>query len=399
MEVKLIEFLKSRGLNLVKSTGNVSVFCPGNSFEYLGFEFCFPDYKRNLKKLNNGRFTKYRYDITSMCNHRISACHRSNPYLKISTKKLVLIKDKARKLFVRSLASDPLNVIINKNNAFIKGICNYYSVSRECKLQLNTLEPYLYRKLWKVIKQKFGSKPKKITFIKSQFIHNGRFVCKRVIQLKPCDVKPYSSLNIFWIRPPQKILDLNIYVDKEKIESFNRKKRIGLSLSPLNCYNIYKKQELHEILIEHQDGLCPVCFETLNHDSKKELDHEPSIWQLRENILGKLVSDNKYPTICKNTPAFYSELFKLSEKNVENVIMSELKSNFFLRSVHTRCHKTIDRDLGVKEKAWRKEITKVTDKELYDKIIKFRDNIKAIIKNHKILSKAQIVEISIKRNF
>ena len=71
--------------------------------------------------------------------------------------------------------------------------------------------------------------------------------------------------------------------------------------------------------------------------------------------------------------------------------------NLFLRSVHTKCHKTIDRDLGVKEKAWRKEIKKVTDKELYDKIIEFRDNIKSIIKKHKRLSKAQIAEISIKR--
>jgi retron-type reverse transcriptase len=399
VEVKLVEFLKSRGLSLAKSRGNISVFCPGNSFEYLGFEFCFPDYKRNLKRLNNGQFTKYRYDITSMCNHRISAYHRSNPYLKIITKKLALIKDKARKLFVRSLASDPLNVIINKNNSLIRGICNYYSISRECRLQLNRLEPYLYRKLWKVIKQKFRSKPKKITFIKSQFIRNGRFVYKRAVQLKPCDIKPYSSLNIFWVRPPQEILDSNIYVDKEKIESFNRKKRIGLNLNPLDYYSIYKKEELHEMLVEHQDGLCPVCFKTLSHDSKKEFDHEPSIWQLRENILGKLVSDHKYPIICENIIVVCSELFKLSENKVGNVIMSELKSNLFLRSVHTKCHKTIGRDLGVKEKAWRKEIKKVTDKELYDKIIKFRDNIKAIITKHKILSKAQIAEISIKRNF
>lgn len=60
IEVKLVEFLKSRGLSLIKSTGNVQVFCPGNSFKYLGFEFCFPDYKKSRKKVNNGRFTKYR---------------------------------------------------------------------------------------------------------------------------------------------------------------------------------------------------------------------------------------------------------------------------------------------------------------------------------------------------
>lgn len=110
------------------------------------------------------------------------------------------------------------------------------------------------------------------------------------------------------------------------------------------------------------------------------------------------MSDHKYLTICENTITFYSELFKLSEKNVGNITILELESNFFLRSIHTKCHKTIDHDLSVNEKVWRKKIKKVTDKELYDKIIKFRENIKAIIKTHKRLSKVQIAEISSKRN-
>ena len=397
IEINLVEFLKSRGLSLTKPTGNVKVFCPGNSFKYLGFEFCFPDYKRSLKKLNNGRFTKHRWDITSMCNHRVSAYQRSNPYIRITGEKLALIKDKARKLFVRSLASEPLNVIINRNNSLIRGVCNYYSISRECRLQLDALEPYFYRKLRKVVKQKFGSKPKKISFIKSQFIRKGRFVYKRAIQLKPCDIKPYSSLNIFWLRTPQKILDLNIYIDKEKIETFNRKKRIGINLNPLNYYNDYDKQELHDMLIEHQDGLCPICLEELKHTSAKELDHEPSIYQLRENVLGQLIGKLKLPTGSANILVVYKKLLKLPDIDVENAIISELKSNLFFRSVHTKCHKTIDRDLGLKEKAWRKEIRKGTNKELCRDIVKFRNNIKAVIKRHKKLSKAQIMEISSKR--
>lgn len=397
IEIKLVEFLKSRGLSLIKSTGNVKVFCPGNSFKYLGFEFCFPDYKKSREKLNNSRFTKYRWDITSMCNHRISAYHRSNPYVRIIAEKLALIKDKARKLFVRSLASQPLNAIINQNNALIRGVCNYYSISRECRLQLDALEPYFYRQLWKVVKQKFGSKPKKISFIKSQFIRKGRFVYKRAVQLKPCDIKPNSSLNISWVRTPQKILDLNIYMDKEIIETFNRNKQIGINLNPLNYYNEYNKQELHEMLIEHQDGLCPICIEELKHTSAKELDHEPSIHQLRENILGQLICKLKLHAGSENTLVVYKKLLKLSEIDVENTIMSELRSNLFLRSVHRKCHKTIDRDLGLKEKAWRKEIRKETNKELYRDIVKFRDNIKAVIKRHKKLSKAQTMEISSKR--
>jgi hypothetical protein len=234
IEIKLVEFLKSRRLSLIKSINNVKIFCPGNSFKYLGFEFCFPDYKKSRGKLNKGRFTRYSWDITSTCNHIISTNHRSNPYIRIITEKLALIKDKACKIFVRSLASQSLNTIINQNNALIRGVCNYYSISRECRLQLNVLEPYFYRQLWKVVKQKFGSKPKKISFIKSQFIRKGRLVYKKAIQLKPSDIKPYSLLNISWVRTPQKILDLNIYMDKKIIETFNRKKQIDINLNPLN---------------------------------------------------------------------------------------------------------------------------------------------------------------------
>jgi hypothetical protein len=65
----------------------------------------------------------------------------------IDPKKLANIKKKMRKIFVRNLASKPLNVVISKNNTLIRGICNYYSISRECRLQLNSFEPYLYRQM------------------------------------------------------------------------------------------------------------------------------------------------------------------------------------------------------------------------------------------------------------
>jgi len=204
-------------------------------------------------------------------------------------------------------------------------------------------------------------------------------------------------LNIFWLRTPQKILDLNIYIDKEIIETFNRNKRIGINLNPLNYHNDYDKQELHDMLIEHQGGLCPICLEELKHTSAKELDHEPSIYQLRENALGQLIGKLKFPTGSTSTFVAYKKLLKLPEIDVENAILSELRSNLFLRSVHTKCHKTIDRDLSLKEKAWRKEIRKETNKELCRDIVKFRDNIKAVIKRHKKLSRVQIMEISSKR--
>jgi hypothetical protein len=69
-----------------------------------------------------------------------------------------------------------------------------------------------------------------------------------------------------------------------------------------------------------------------------------------------------------------------------------------LRSVHHGCHKTIDRELVSKEKQWRSNIKKDLDNELFQKIIEFRDGIKAEIKKHRELTKSQIAEISLKRD-
>lgn len=398
IEKKLVEFLQSRGLELQGPTNNIKVFCPGTSFKYLGFEFCFPDYKRNSKRLNKGRFTKHTYDITAMCNHRYSEYHRSNPYIKIDASRFAEIKLKARKLFVRSLASQPLNSIINKQNFFIRKTCNDYSINRECKMQLDSLEPFFYKRMWKTVKQKFGSKPKKVSFIKSEFIQNGRFCYKRAVQLKPSDVKPYSSLNIFWIRPSQEFLSLNKYLDREIIDKLNRKKRVGLSLNPLRYDTAFDKQELHEILIEHQNGLCPICLESLSHDSTKELDHEPAIWNLRENIWENLLKLIEDQTNKKNLQVKYEMLLNLPKVLVNNVILRELELNLYLRSVHKNCHKTIDRELNSKERKWRSNIKKHLSKELFKAIKEFRDSIKAEIKKHRKLTRSQIKEISSHRN-
>lgn len=390
--------MESRGLELEKPTGNIKVFCPGNSFKYLGFEFCFPDYKGNSKRLNKGRFTKFKYDIISMCNHRYSEYHRSNPYIRIDSNKFAKIKLKARKLFVRSLASEPLNTIINKQNSLIRGICNYYSISRECRMQLDSLEPFFYKQMWKTIKKKFGSKPKKISFIKSEFIREKRFCYKRAIQLKPFDVKPYSSLNIFWIRPSQEFLNLNKYLDLKVINEFNRKKRIGISLNSLRWDTVFNKQELHDILMEHQDKFCPICFELLSDNSVKELDHEPTVWNLRENIWKNLLRLIENQTNSEDLQVKYKMLLNLPKTLLNDIIIRELESNLFLRSVHKNCHKTINRELVNKEKQWRLSVKKHFDRTLFKAIKEFRDGIKIEIKRYRKLTKSQIGEISRKRN-
>mmetsp|Transcript_60635 Transcript_60635/g.100687 ORF Transcript_60635/g.100687 Transcript_60635/m.100687 type:complete len:656 (-) Transcript_60635:87-2054(-) len=398
IENALVRFLQSRGLELQKSTRNIRVFCPGAPLTYLGFMFYFPDYKRNSIKLNKRRFTKFKYDITSMCNHRYFEYHRSNPFIIIDPAKFAKIKLKVRNFFRRSLAIEPLNIILHKQNSIIRSICNYYSISRGCRIQLNSLEPLFYKQLWKTIKQKFGSKPKIISFIKSSFIQKNRFCHKRAIQLKPSDVKPYSSQSILWVYPSQKFLNLNKYLDREAVDEFNRKKRIGLSLNLSRYDTSFDKQELHDILITHQDSLCPICFEPLSYDAIKELDHEPSIWNLRENIMEKLLKLVENQIGNTNLQMKYETLLNLSKALLHEVIINELASNLYLRSVHTNCHKTIDRELIRQEKRWSLDIKKDLSKDLFTATKKFRHDIKAEIKKYRKLTKNQRKEISLKRN-
>jgi hypothetical protein len=70
INLEMINFLNSRGLTVNLTKDNVKVFCPGNSFRYLGFKFYFPDYKNKEFTLNKGRFTKYQMDLTSSANYR-----------------------------------------------------------------------------------------------------------------------------------------------------------------------------------------------------------------------------------------------------------------------------------------------------------------------------------------
>jgi hypothetical protein len=94
----------------------------------------------------------------------------------------------------------------------------------------------------------------------------------------------------------------------------------------------------------------------------------------------------------------YKILLHLPKAFVNNIIICELESNLFLRSVHKNCHKTIDRELTNEEKQWRSNIKKHLDRPLFKATKEFRDGIKTEIKKYRKLTKSQIKEISFKRN-
>lgn len=76
----------------------------------------------------------------------------------------------------------------------------------------------------------------------------------------------------------------------------------------------------------------------------------------------------------------------MPESDIKKVALDVLNSKLYLRSVHAKCHKTIDKDLSKKEAHWRSSVKKSVDKNLFKKIITIRNVIKSFIKNHRKLT-------------
>jgi hypothetical protein len=77
---------------------------------------------------------------------------------------------------------------------------------------------------------------------------------------------------------------------------------------------------------------------------------------------------------------FFEKLVSLPKIKIEQVILDLLDQKLYLRSVHSKCHKTINKGLSKKEIRWRSRIKKLIDKLLFYKIITIRDGIKSFIK-------------------
>jgi uncharacterized membrane protein YheB (UPF0754 family) len=124
--------------------------------------------------------------------------------------------------------------------------------------------------------------------------------------------------------------------------------------------------------VEYPDKLCPICFKLLSHDSVKELDHEPTRWNLRENIWEELLKLVENQTNSKDLQVKYEMLLNLPKVLINDTMLNKLESNLFLRSVHKTCHETIDCELTNKEKQWRSNIKEHLNRNLYKAIKEFR---------------------------
>jgi len=150
--------LKSRGLDIKDKDNSSFWFKPGVSFNYLGFRFMYTNSKS--EKLNKGKYTANKYvDPYSTFRGRTSAKDRRRLLVLVRPKSFKRCRDKIRDILDRSNSTLSVNELIKRYNSTLRGIMNYFGITRTTRTQLRYLDNLGYRWFRRLLLQKFSSTP------------------------------------------------------------------------------------------------------------------------------------------------------------------------------------------------------------------------------------------------
>jgi len=324
----LVEFLNRRGLEIKNShVFQGKRFKPGSSIEYLGFKFKYPNL--NQSSFDKGKYTKLGFNPMSVTDGTFSRYSRSGPYLLIQNRRLKKLKNSLKIQLNRKNSYLPVELMIDRVNAILRGALNYYNLTSSTKNQLLPLNDLLHKLFYKYLLRKFSSKPKIYTFIRTNFRNQNRFVSKSKVLLRVGDVNPFESVPLVFIAPGNEFLVANPYVDQDIIDEKIEKNLSLQRVSKLNYGRNLSKQELMYLLLEYQEGICPHCLKEIDLDNESvELDHFPSISELKFNAWAD---------------------FK--EKFAENLDFSKLAQDVHkkieYRLLHKECNQLLGKELKV----------------------------------------------------
>jgi retron-type reverse transcriptase len=219
----LVKELKSKGLE-IKNKDNYSFwFKPRVSFDYLGFRFIYASSKS--KKLNKGKYTGNKYtEPYSTLRNRTSAKDRSGLLVLIRPKSFQKCRDKIRNTLAHSNSTLSVNELIKRYNTSLRGIVNYFGITRTTRIQLRYLDYLGYRWFRRLLLQKFSSAPGvrgKVT--KLYYTKDWRVKHDEETQIKTDDLKPHGNLPLANIRRNSDVLSSNIYLDQLELRSHKAK--------------------------------------------------------------------------------------------------------------------------------------------------------------------------------
>jgi len=142
---RLKSFLHDRGLSLKNEESiDVQEFSPGKSIEYLGFKFLFTAYKN--PKFAISKFTKVRPDPFVILRNKFSNYSRSGLLVLIRQKSFKKAVFKIKTILSRKNIPLSVELLIERVNAILRGIVNYYGHFQSTRVQLKQLDNLIYKR-------------------------------------------------------------------------------------------------------------------------------------------------------------------------------------------------------------------------------------------------------------
>ena len=112
------------------------------------------------EKLNKAKYTANTYvDPYSTFRGRTSAKDRRRLLVLVRPKSFKRCRDKIRDILDRSNSTLSVNELIKRYNSTLRGIMNYFGITRTTRTQLRYLDNLGYRWFRRLLLQKFSSTP------------------------------------------------------------------------------------------------------------------------------------------------------------------------------------------------------------------------------------------------
>ena len=250
LRLKIKQFLKSRGLFIKKKTDHIYQFKFGCQFKFLAYRFIFLSHL-NKKKMHKGRFTKKRFTFPN----KVKCLYfRNRPKLLICIDSLAYntFKLRLRNLFRKGYFNYNVADFIKLLNKQIVSFANYFSYSKQARLQLRKLDDIIFKWFWNWLKKKYKSKKKLNNFLFEKFKNVAIHTSSRshVLQ-KLYKVKRKANQKLHEQIPDKHHLERNIYLNcflwkKQKklfeLQNFDTKKALNkMTLKDLKVLLLYKQ--------------------------------------------------------------------------------------------------------------------------------------------------------------
>jgi hypothetical protein len=396
--------LKSKGLEIKDKNNSSFWFKPGVSFDYLGFRFIYTNSKS--EKLNKGKYTANKYvDPYSTVRGSTSAKDRSGLLVLVCPKSFKGCRDKIRDNLARSNSTLSVNELIKRYNTSLRGIINYFGITRTTRTQLRYLDNLGYRWFRRLLLQKFSSTPglhRKIT--KSYYTDDWRVTYNKETQIRTDDLKPFGNLPFSNTRRSDDVLSSNIYLDQSKLNNHEANTIKRISQQKLLQRRELSRKEYQQLLAASQQWVCTLCEKPLTETplvssfNKLEIDHEPALHEIKNKLWYQILKDynlsaDKLLSLKKKGESS-PDLDKLiiDSNNVLDFLEKywpKVKKEFHCFIVHKECNRTKGKNqlrLAIKE---RKIIHTECPKPLYDNYIKLSKVLTARVRSTYELSPNQ----------